>query len=297
MEKSENGKQKTSQVKSAPSSESSQNASAPKQCFVVTPIGAEESSIRRATDGLVDAVIAPVLNDLNFEVVVAHRITKSGSITRQVIEHLIQDDLVIANLTGLNANVMYELAVRHCKRKPVVIVADESTRLPFDILDERTVFYTDDIFGGHELRERLRKAVLSALKEEVVDNPVYRAIQSAVMEERIEKSGDDFQRHLLERISEIETAITDLNSSQRNKGARPRRYPYTVDIQCSFFFDDDVKRELAKRGAIVVEEEELPDLEYRIVAKTQKYDDAEQIASYLRSKDWVTRVETDDLPF
>jgi len=70
-----------------------------KTCFVITPIKGELTATRRATDGLLDTVIKPVLQELGMKMEVAHRISTSGSITSQVIEHLLDDDLVIANLT------------------------------------------------------------------------------------------------------------------------------------------------------------------------------------------------------
>jgi len=79
-----------------------------KKCFVISPFGHDGSEVRRKAEGLIEAVIKPVLNELGFAAISSLDISKPGSITNQVIEHLLNDDLVIGNLSGLNPNVMYD---------------------------------------------------------------------------------------------------------------------------------------------------------------------------------------------
>ncbi|HEY0426551.1 MAG TPA: hypothetical protein VGC76_01975 [Pyrinomonadaceae bacterium] len=175
------------------------------KCFVVTPIGDVTSEIRRATEGLLSAVIEPVLDELGLEPIVAHKISESGSITRQVIEHLLQDKLVIANLTGLNPNVMYEVATRHATGLPCVLLTERETRLPFDISDERTIFYENDMLGVITLREELKIAVKSALDETEPDNPIYRVSKAKVIKESTETSNTE--EYILGRLDRIENSI------------------------------------------------------------------------------------------
>ena len=202
-----------------------------KKCFIVTPIGNADSNTRRKAQGILDAVIKPTLEKKGFEVFVAHEISSLGSITKQVIEHLLQDDLVIANLTELNPNVMYELAVRHAIRLPVIAIAEEGTILPFDISDERTLFYRNDMLGAYELIPNFNKAIETAMTEPAPDNPIYRVTQSLLIKESTD--APNLEKYIITRLDEIEKKLI-LNTPQKtynNVPAEGRSFIYTIQVR------------------------------------------------------------------
>lgn len=151
-----------------------------KKCFYITPIGDKLSPQYSKLEGLKENVLVPVLDSLGFELDVAHTIDSSGSISDQIFERIVNSELVIVNLTGLNPNVMYELAVRHSFGKPCVMICETDTKLPFDLLAERTIFFEDTIKGAGELKVDLNKKIRSAI-ESGNDNPVTRAVTKAAI--------------------------------------------------------------------------------------------------------------------
>jgi hypothetical protein len=193
-----------------------ENNSKKMTCFIITPIGDDNSSIRRHIDGLIDECIVPVLSK-KYDVKVAHRITTPGSINKQVISLIYEADLVIANLTGLNANVMYELAFRHAIRKEVILIMEKGeTRLPFDVTTERTIFYSNDFQGAIELKIRLGMALdeIERNHEKPIDNPIYTALEKVIEEESIiknikanENTNVDALKFIINKLEDIETKI------------------------------------------------------------------------------------------
>lgn len=249
-----------------------------KRCFVVTPIGGDNSSTRRATDGLITAVIKPVLSDLGYVTYVAHEISTPGSITRQVIQHILEDDLVIANLTELNPNVMYEMAVRHCVGLPIVVLAEIGTKLPFDISDERTVFFSNDMYGAVDLKSTLSDAIKSALLEKEPDNPVYRVRKSRLM---VDVNAEDPQHYLIKKIEDFEALLnSSLNIKLNNKHIPPPPYSLGYKYRFKVFANSKQASDLLKRIKDSFDITEISFTELNILARALKNDDSDQI-SYL----------------
>lgn len=89
-----------------------------------------------------------------------------------MISALVESELVVADLTGHNPNVFYELAIRHAVAKPYVQMIDSEQTLPFDISTLRTIHFDyRDLDSAHKARESLRRCILDYEQGAEVDSP------------------------------------------------------------------------------------------------------------------------------
>src|SRR5262245_28509041 len=94
-------------------------------CFVVSRIGPEGSEVRDRADQVLEYIIAPAARACGYEARRADHILQPGIITQQIIADLINAPMVVADLSGHNPNVFYELAIRQVFRKPLVQIINE----------------------------------------------------------------------------------------------------------------------------------------------------------------------------
>ena len=115
-------------------------------CFIISPMGDEESDQRERREKLIDFVITPVLKEFGIIPITADKIHKCGDIPTQIVESLITANFVIADLSDHNPNVLYELAIRHMTERPCIqmIRKGQSNEIPSDLKMIRTIFYDDD---------------------------------------------------------------------------------------------------------------------------------------------------------
>jgi len=121
-----------------------------KTCLVAVPIGEAGSTTRQRSDLLLNRVIKPAVEPLGYSAVRLDLSTMPGSLSKQVRQLAVTCDLVIADLTGANPNVLYELGLRHAVHLPFVQLVEQGCHLPFDVADIRTVFLDTSTNEGIE---------------------------------------------------------------------------------------------------------------------------------------------------
>ncbi len=133
-----------------------------KVCFVVSPIGEEGSEVRNKADKLFKHIIKPVCEMCKFKAIRVDQLNDANSITQTIIEYLEKADLVIADISGHNPNVFYEMGFRARTNKPIIHLKTKNEKLPFDINTIRTFDYDlTDLDSVEEVKSRLEKTIKS----------------------------------------------------------------------------------------------------------------------------------------
>jgi hypothetical protein len=184
------------------------------KCFVIGPIGEAGSTIRADADDFMKYIVTPVvsLEEFGYEAPIrADSLNEPGRITSQIITLLMEADLVIADLTGKNANVYYELCLRHAIGKPVIHMATNGTVLSFDVRDNRTIFYSMHSRTAESARSELTKQIRH------VQQPGYKAmnpILETVGIVNLERSAVPEQKALGQLMGMVERLRGDIQDVQ-----------------------------------------------------------------------------------
>lgn len=96
-------------------------------------------------NALYDLLIKPDLESVGYEVFRADESLNQQNVMRDIIEGIVAADLIIADLTGLNPNVMYELGICHALNKPTIHFTQDINEIPFDLKIYRTHEYSSEL--------------------------------------------------------------------------------------------------------------------------------------------------------
>ena len=144
-----------------------------KTCFVITPIGDEDSETRKHADLFLSALIEPALREFGLNVIRADKIGGAGMITSQILEHVMRSRFAIVDLSYHNPNAFYEMAIRHACRMPVIQIIRRQDKLPFDVNQVRTVVIdTTDIYTLVPKLETYRSEIATQVRAVLEDGNI-----------------------------------------------------------------------------------------------------------------------------
>jgi hypothetical protein len=180
-------------------------------CFVIGPIGHAGTEERKHADFLLRGLVRHVLETEEFGYVVkrADEDADPGMIGDRVITDILQADLVVADLTGLNPNAFYELGIRHSAEMPVIHIAKMGTSLPFDNAAHRAIMV--DVSDWHSIEDARTRLAASARAIKMAGYQVSNPITQANASFRMRESADPRERiieDIRERLVSLEAKVS-----------------------------------------------------------------------------------------
>jgi hypothetical protein len=128
-------------------------------CFVMMPFGGD-------FDDYYSGIIKPSIESAGLKSVRADEIYSSGAIVADIHRAIHDARICLADVSGKNPNVSYELGVAHALMKPVIIIAGDTSDVPFDYRHLRVIIYS---VKDADWREKLSAAILNTIAEVLKD--------------------------------------------------------------------------------------------------------------------------------
>lgn len=197
--------------------EKTQEKTQEKICFVISPIGKEDSDTRKISDQILKHIIKPAVNKYDYLPIRADEIDEPGIITSQIIQKIVDSDLVIADLSGHNPNVFYELAIRHVIKKPLIQIIKKDETIPFDVAATRIIhFDIKDLDSVENTKNEILKQIESIQNGKAdFDNPISISLDLKFLKE----SGNPEERSyadLVEAISDLRSGLINLERNMND---------------------------------------------------------------------------------
>lgn len=211
-----------------------------KSCFIIMPFSKvkikEEEYDSSDLDFIYTDVIKRAIDEFNldgkpFFSEVSRYNSSVGSIVSGIIDRLNIADVVIADLTGLNPNVMYELGVRHTLKRGTIIITQDVNTLPSDLRDYIFIQYdysmitTKQKENYRSFKDKLHKALQEVLTTNRADSPVLTYLQNrqrfwAQDEIELIKENIVIYGYIVERYDSIKDLLKQISNDKDLAKAR-----------------------------------------------------------------------------
>lgn len=140
-----------------------------KTCFVIMPFGSSSPELKKKFDGVYKGIIVPAIQEAGYEPIREDISATPGSIPKSIVKKLAESQMVVADLTGINPNVFYELGIRHVLSKSgTVLIINKGETIPFDNASHRVIQYTNELADLDDIHQQIVTAIVN--RENNIEN-------------------------------------------------------------------------------------------------------------------------------
>ena len=197
-----------------------------KECFVIMPFSDNDNPSDNRWDDLFENNLKPAVEDANLGYKCVRSLNPHGNFMHDIVNHLASAEVVIAVLTEMRPNVMYELGVRNALRRRTIMITEKGSSIPTDLSNFIALHYSIETKQGREELTRViqeRLAILDS-KEPASDSPV-----SDYLWQRAQDIADDWldkkdPQNLVSSITEVLPSYASRLGSLLNDISRHLRY-------------------------------------------------------------------------
>lgn len=226
-------------------------------CGIVMPISAMEGCSESHWSDVLD-ILSEAIEEAGFEGNLVSNADDVGIIHKRIIQNLYDNPIVVCDVSGKNANVMFELGLRLAFDKPTVIVKDDKTTYSFDTSAIEHLEYPRDLRFSKivEFKQKLAEKIVATHTRATTD-PQYTTFLKHFGEftvAKIEKKEVSGQEFILEELRSMRSSMRRLeyaSASTRDPDAprsRPESRP-TADINiCMGRWPKDKVDEVLKKA-------------------------------------------------
>ena len=149
------------------------------RAFVIRPFEKKKDRAGREIDfeHVSSVLIEPALKAVGLGGGTTGEIIEAGNIREDMFGLIPKADIVVCDITVLNANVFYELGIRHALRKKRSVLirgAPSSDDVPFDLLTDRYLVY--DLDKPESALPKLTALLTATLASDRTDSPVFKML-------------------------------------------------------------------------------------------------------------------------
>ena len=201
-------------------------------------------------DSAYQDLIEPALSESGYAVSRADELQNHRSILRDIVQSIEQASLIVADLTGDNPNVYYELGIAHALNKPVIMMTQGISHLPFDLKPYKVIPYSLQLSNALRAKTALHNAAAGLLTGMThFGNPVSDSLgidiasPTPIASPIPDATHGDAPLGILDHAEHLERHIQAMNTSMTRISARTTEYAESLQTSTTDF------ENLARRSA------------------------------------------------